>query len=251
MTDAGSSSSPPGRRPSLDLSHRRDEPEWLDGADLNPAELEAVLRDLATFNQVFLGHYPLLHWLGQAVRAAAGHGAPLTIVDIGCGYGDLLRAIRRWARRRKLDLNLIGVDLNPETIRIARAATDAADLIDYKAADVFELASTTPVDLMISSLVTHHFSDHEIAEFLRRMETTARRGWAICDLQRNRLLYHFIGLSSRLARFHPMITHDGQLSVARSLTRREWQQRITEAGLSASDVSIRWFLFRFLIGRLR
>jgi 2-polyprenyl-3-methyl-5-hydroxy-6-metoxy-1,4-benzoquinol methylase len=248
--NAGRFSSALGSRPPVDLRHRRDEPEWLDGADLDPDELEAVLRDLATFNQVFLGHYPLLRWLGQAVRAA-GHGAPLTLVDIGCGYGDLLRAIRRWSRRRKLDLNLIGVDLNPETIRIAQAATDAADLIDYKAVDVFELASATPVDLMISSLVTHHLSDREITEFLRLMETTARRGWAISDLQRNRFLYHFIGLASRLARFHPMITHDGQLSVARSLTRAEWQQRIAEAGFSPADVSIRSFLFRFLIGRLR
>lgn len=231
----------------VDLTHRRDEAEWLDGADLNPADLERVLRDLATFNQMFLGHYPLLHWLGRAARG----GAPLTLVDVGCGYGDLLRAIRRWSRRRKLDLNLIGVDLSPETIRIARAATDAADRIDFQAVNVFELSSTMPIDLMISSLVTHHLSDHEITEFLRLMERTARRGWAICDLQRNRFLYHFIGLSSRLARFHPMITHDGQLSVARSLTRAEWQQRIAEAGISPADASIRWFFFRFLIARLR
>lgn len=235
---------------SLDLEHRRDEAEWLDSADLNPADLERVLRDLATFNQMFLGHYPLLRWLGRAVRVA-GNGAPLTIVDVGCGYGDLLRAIRRWARRRNLDLNLVGVDLNPETIRIARAATNSADRIDFQAVNIFELASTTPIDLMVSSLVTHHLSDHEITEFLRLMERTARRGWAICDLQRNRFLYHFIGLASRLARFHPMITHDGQLSVARSLTRAEWEQRIAEAGISSADASIRWFFFRFLIGRLR
>jgi SAM-dependent methyltransferase len=162
-----------------------------------------------------------------------------------------LRAIRRWSRRRKFDLNLIGVDLNPETIRIARAATDPADRIDFQAVNVFELASTTPIDLMVSSLVTHHFSDHEITEFLQLMERTARRGWAICDLQRNRFLYHFIGLASRLARFHPMITHDGQISVARSLTRVEWEQRLAEAGISSSDAPIHWFLFRFLIGRIR
>jgi 2-polyprenyl-3-methyl-5-hydroxy-6-metoxy-1,4-benzoquinol methylase len=234
-------------RHALDLSRRSDEAEWLDGADLNPADLERVLHDLATFNQTFLGHYPLLHWLSRADLT----GAPATLVDVGCGYGDLLRAIRRWTRRRKVNLNLVGVDLNPETIRIARAVTDPADDIDYQAMNVFDLASTTPVDFIVSSLVTHHLSDHEIAEFIRLMEKTARRGWAICDLQRSRLLYHFIGLSSRVARFHPMITHDGQLSVARSLTRAEWKQRIADAGMSSADVSIRWFLFRFLIGRLR
>jgi SAM-dependent methyltransferase len=235
---------------SPDFEHRRDEAEWLDSADLNPADLERVLHDLANFNQIFLGHYPLLRWLGKAVRTAR-KGAPLTVVDVGCGYGDLLRAIRRWSRRRKFDLNLIGVDLNPETIRIARAATDPADRIDFQAVNVFDLASTTPIDLMVSSLVTHHFSDHEITEFLRLMERTARHGWAICDLQRNRFLYHFIGLASRLARFHPMITHDGQISVARSLTRVEWEQRLAEAGISSSDAPIHWFLFRFLIGRIR
>jgi 2-polyprenyl-3-methyl-5-hydroxy-6-metoxy-1,4-benzoquinol methylase len=236
--------------PALDFTHRRGEAEWLDGADLNPADLERVLRDLANFNQTFLGHYPLLRWLGHAVRASR-NGAPLTIVDVGCGYGDLLRAIRRWSRRRRLDLNLIGVDLNPETIRVARAATDPADRIDFQAVNVFDLGSTTPIDLIISSLVTHHLSDHEITEFLRLMERTARRGWAICDLQRSRFLYHFIGLASRVARFHPMITHDGQLSVARSLRRAEWEQRIAEAGISSADASIHWFMFRWLIGRLR
>lgn len=237
-------------KPSLDPRRRSLEPEWLDGADLDPAALRSVLHDLATFNQMFLGHYQLLSWLGRAIPAGYG-GPPLTVVDIGCGYGDLLRAMRRWARRRRLDLNLIGVDLNPESIRIAQAATDPADAIEYQAVDVFKLAETRPVDLMVSSLVTHHFTDGEIVEFLRMMEKMARRGWAISDLQRNRFLFHFIGLSSRLARFHPMITHDGQLSVARSLTGTEWRERIREAGLPDGAVSIRWFLFRFLVGRLR
>ncbi len=237
-------------RPSFDPAHRSDQTEWLDGADLDPGALARVLHDLANFNGMFLGHYPLLRWLGRAVRASQS-GAPLTLVDIGCGYGDLLRAIRRWSRRRNLDINLLGVDLNPETIRIAREATDAADRIDYQAMNVFDLALATPIDLMVSSLVTHHLSDSEIVEFLRLMEKSARRGWAICDLQRSRFLFHFIGLSSRAARFHPMITHDGQISVARSLTRAEWEQRLAEAGVSAADAPIQWFLFRFLIGRLR
>jgi SAM-dependent methyltransferase len=240
----------PVMHPSINLKRRSDETEWLDRTDINPVDLENVLRDLASFNRTFLGHYPLLRWVAQAVRKAPKE-SPLTLVDVGCGYGDLLRAVRHWSRRRGIDLNLLGVDLNPETIRIARMATDPADRIYFHAINMFELASTTPVDLIVSSLVTHHLSDPEISEFVRLMERVARRGWAICDLQRSRLLYHFVGLSSRLARFHPMVTRDGQISVARSLTRAEWEARIAEAGFSPADVSIRWFLFRFLVGRLR
>jgi SAM-dependent methyltransferase len=235
---------------SVDLTHRRDEPEWLDRTDLDPNELESVLRDLSRFNQAFLGHYPLLRWLGRAIGGTP-KVSPLTIVDVGCGYGDLLRAIRRWSQRRRLELNLVGIDLNPETVRIARAATSPAERIDFQVMDIFEFNPTVRADFIVSSLVTHHLSDDEISAFLHLMETLARRGWALCDLQRSRFLYHFIGLSSRLARLHPMITHDGQISVARSLKRAEWVQRIAAAGLPPHDAEIRWFLFRFLIGRLR
>ncbi len=234
-------------RPSIDLTHRGEQAEWLDGSEVNPVELENVLRDLARFNGTFLGHYPLIRWLSRAVRATPV--GPLTVVDVGCGYGDLLRAIRQWSRRRTVELNLVGIDLNPETIRIAQAATDPADRIEFRRMNIFELGSSMPVDFIISSLVAHHLSDREITEFLRLMERVARRGWLICDLQRHRFLYHFIGLTAKLARLHPVIAHDGQISVARSLTRREWEERIAEAGISTA--TIRWFFFRFLIGRLR
>jgi SAM-dependent methyltransferase len=236
--------------PPIDLTRRSNEAEWLDGADIDPVELESVLGDLASFNQAFLGHYPLIHWLGPAISAAP-KGSPLTVVDVGCGYGDLLRAIRRWSRRRGVELNLLGIDLNPETIRIARKATAAADQIEFRLMNAFQLGSAMSVDFIVSSLVAHHLSDAEIAEFLRLMERVARRGWAIYDLQRSRFLYHFIGLTARLARLHPMVVQDGQISVTRSLTRREWQERIVEAGISPTQATIRWFFFRFLIGRRR
>ena len=234
---------------SIDRKQRSQESEWLDQGDLHPTELEHVLRDLARFNQTFFGHYPLLRWLEKALSSQSS-AAP-TLVDVGCGYGDLLRAIRRWARRRGLNIALLGIDLNRETIRIARAATDSTDQIDFQVGNAFDLASAAPVDFMISSLVTHHLSDREIAEFLRLIERAARRGWAICDLQRSRFLYHFIGLSGRLGRLHPMVVQDGQISVARSLTRTEWTQRIADAEIPQTKISIGWFLFRFLIGRLR
>ena len=83
---------------SPDLSGRSTESEWLDDASMDPAELERVLRDLARFNGTMLGRRVVISWLRRAIDDAP-HGETLTLVDVGCGYGDLLRAIRRWARR--------------------------------------------------------------------------------------------------------------------------------------------------------
>src|SRR6476646_11733635 len=122
-----------------DLSRRSTEPEWLDRADASPEELALVLRYLARFNGAMLGHLPVIDWLRRATKDARKEKA-LTLVDVGCGYGDLLRAIRRWARKRGLTIRLIGLDLNRETIRIAQAVTDAVDEVGYCVMDVFDFA---------------------------------------------------------------------------------------------------------------
>lgn len=238
------------QEPSRDLSQRSAEPEWLDDADTSPEELALVLRDLARFNGAMLGHWPVLAWLRRATRDRPKETA-LTLLDVGCGYGDLLRAIRRWARKRGLTIRLIGLDLSCETIRIAKAATDDADEIDYRVMDVFDYAPPAPVDFVVSSLLTHHMSDGLIVKFLRWMEAAACKGWLIYDLQRHPVPFHFIGLVGKLTPLHPMVIHDGRISVARSLTRAEWLARIDEAGIARDQVQMRWFLVRFVIGRMQ
>jgi SAM-dependent methyltransferase len=235
-------------RQRLDFRRRSHEQEWLDRDDIDPAELRTVLHDLARFNTAFFGHRPILRWLGR-IRGRTTSGSASTILDIGCGYGDLLRAIRRWANKRNLKPALLGVDLNPETIRIARDATDQADEIDFAVMDVFDLPPGRTFDIIVSSLVTHHLSDERLRDFLVLLERASTQGWLIYDLQRHRFLYEVIGAASRLARLHPMVTKDGQISVMRSLTRKEWIDRIAAAGIELSDVKIRWFLFRFVIER--
>jgi SAM-dependent methyltransferase len=176
---------------------------------------------------------------------------PLTLLDIGCGYGDLLRAIRDWARRRGRTLRLIGIDLSGQVIDVARSVTSMADGIDYQAADIFAFAPLMSIDFVVTSLVTHHLPDEMIVRFLRWMETKAARGWMIYDLQRSIVPFYFIALAGLLLRLHPVVTYDGRISVARSLTRQEWEARLADAGVPRDIVDLRWFMFRFAIGRLK
>jgi SAM-dependent methyltransferase len=212
----------------------------------DPAALAPYLRDLARLNRIMLGHRPIIRWLQRALWPRIRSNG-LTLLDVGCGSGDLLRAIRHWAQRRGISVRLIGIDISPETIAIARWMTAPGEAIEYACEDVRDWRPSFPVDFIVASLLTHHLVDDAIVCFLRWMDAQARRGWMVYDLQRHAVPYHAIGLAGRLLQVHPMVTADGRISVTRALARAEWYVLCARAGLPDADV--RWFAFRWLISR--
>jgi len=218
--------------------------EWMDAPDADPVELARCLRDLAVVNSVTLARPPTI---GFMRRAARGRRA-LSVLDVGFGEGDMLRRIARWGRRQGMALRLEGVDLSPASAEAARAVTPESMGIRYRTGDVFDEAPGS-VDVVISSLFTHHLDDAAVVRFLRWMERTAAVGWFVNDLHRHALAYYgFAGLS-RVAGWHPMVRHDGPVSVARSFRRADWERLLGAAGVEAR---VRWhFPFRYCVSRLR
>lgn len=230
-----------------DFRHRSVQPEWMDGDDVSEAEFAACVADLATVNTVTLARPPTLAFVADACRRAQGH--PLTLLDIGFGAGDMLRAIRRFAVRRGVDIRLIGIDLNPRSLPAARAATAADMGIDYRIGDLFRLPEEEPVDLVVSSLVTHHMTDAEIGRFIGWMERRAHLGWFINDLHRHPIAYHGFKALSAAMRWHPFVRHDGPLSVARAFQRQDWDRLLRSAGV-ADHARLHWrFPFRYCVTR--
>ena len=179
------------------------------------------------------------------MRCAAVAGRPLTILDVGFGAGDMLRAL---ARRFGARVRLIGIDLNPRSEPVARAMTPPEFAIDYRTGDAYALAESEPMDLVISSLVTHHMGDTELQGFLGWMEARSRLGWLVNDLQRHWLPYHGFGALAAAMRWHPFVRHDGPLSIARAFTRADWEQRLGEAGIADARIAA-WFPFRMCVER--
>ncbi|MBA2934330.1 methyltransferase domain-containing protein [Sphingomonas sp. CGMCC 1.13654] len=232
------------------LASRSTEAEWMDGEDVSPEVFAAVVADLATVNTVTLARPPTLEFVALALRTVPP-AAPVTILDVGFGDGDMLRAIARRFRGRS-GLRLIGYDINPRSQPAASARTPEDMPIEYRTGDAFAIDPGEPVDLIISSLVTHHMRDPEIVRFLGWMEMRAARGWFVNDLHRHWIAYHGFRLLGAVARWHPFVRHDGAVSVARSFRRDDWEAIIVRAGLDRATIALRWHMpFRWCLGRLR
>jgi SAM-dependent methyltransferase len=232
------------------LERRSLAPELMDEEAGDPATLEGCLRDLAWINRWTFAYRITLRWLGDLVVEHPGR-RHLRILDVGSGYGDMLRRIWRWAERRDLAVELIGVDRNPEITRIAAHATPPQSPIRYLTADVLELKEET-ADVVLSALFAHHLDDRQLTAFLSWMEERARLGWLINDLQRHRVAHAVARTAPHLLRMNRLVRHDAAVSVARSLDRRDWQRLLGEAGLAPPRTTIaRRFPFRWAVSRIK
>lgn len=229
-----------------DFRHRSHEPEMMDGTEVSQAEFTACMKDLAVVNTLTLARRPTLAFIARALAATADR--TLTVLDVGYGAGDMLHAIgKRFGSR----LRLIGIDLNPRSEAVARELTPAGVSVEYITGDLFAWPEDRPLDLVISSMVTHHMDDSEILRFLAWMEIRARLGWLVNDLRRHWFAYHGFRLLSTAMRWHPFVRHDGPLSIARSFRREDWDELLRAAHLADRTHVVDWFPFRYCVERAK
>lgn len=229
----------------MSLAVRSLEQERMDAPDLDADVYAAVIRDLAKANRLVMNARPTLAFLK---RASTGMRS-FRLLDVGFGYGDMLRAIARWARRRGVGAELVGVDLNPNSEAAARAATPGDLPIEYRTGDYATLHKER-WDFIVSSLVAHHMSRDELVAFLRFMEASAAHGWFVNDLHRHGFAHFGFPVLASLMRWHPIVRADGKLSIERSYRPREWPPLLADAGVSQARV-FRTFPFRLCVERLR
>jgi SAM-dependent methyltransferase len=225
----------------LDFSRRAELselPELMD-EPCSREVMRACLCDLARVNRWFLAYRPVLTWLDSLGLRA--NSSPVRILDVGCGYGDGLRRIEQWATERNIPVELTGCDLNPDTIAIAAEASPATSRIKWIAADVFSNRNQRPLDIVVSSLFTHHLSEPQIVHFLTWMESNAQAGWFINDLSRASIPYRLFKAFAKAANLHPFVQHDGPVSIARAFIPEDWRRMCAAAGLAEPDISIRSF----------
>lgn len=204
----------------VSTKYRSNEIEIMDDLDYKGPILHDALNKLAKINQWLGGNVVTLNGI-KALLKSHDRSKPLTIIDLGCGGGDILRQLSRYGKRKGYKFKLIGLDANKHTIAYAQESSRQYDNIKYKTMDIFsEDFHNLEYDIVLSTLFLHHFKEQELVTFLKPVVEKASLGMVVNDLHRHKLAYYLFKLLSLTIK-NQTIVQDGLTSVLRGFKRNE------------------------------
>jgi 2-polyprenyl-3-methyl-5-hydroxy-6-metoxy-1,4-benzoquinol methylase len=230
-----------------DLKTRAVNAEIMDDFDLPISEIAPVLAGLGKVNSWFGGHQNMIKAL-KNFPVLDGYA----VSDWGCGGGDALIAINKWAAKNNLHLKLTGIDAAPAAISFARTASAGFNNINYLLADVIDDTDRIKqYDIIISSLFTHHFDDEHWVQLIKNMYASARKGIIITDLHRHWVLYYAVIAITHIFTRNKMVRNDGPLSVKRAFKKRELVALLKSAKIDNYNLTWHWpFRWALVINKL-
>jgi ubiquinone/menaquinone biosynthesis C-methylase UbiE len=220
------------------FAKRSVEKELMDDLECSGEVLEQTLRELKTINRWLGGNHVTTNGLAKIMKR---HPKEVyQIADIGCGGGDMVQVMSRWAKSRHQRVDFTGIDANKNIIDLARVRLKEVSNVRWQVQNVFDpefLLEKT--DIITCTLFTHHFTDQELSGLIQAFRRRASIGIVINDLHRHWFAYHSIHVLTGLFSKSPMVRNDASLSVLRSFRRSDLERILADAGIKTYE--IRWF----------
>lgn len=227
------------------FAQRSYQKELLDAPNVPFLDIKRNMQELDYINNKLGGHVITLKGLKFLLQKVNRKRDPISVVEVGCGGGDNLRVIKKWATTNGWNIFLKGIDINRECICYAEGLTENNG-IEFICADYKDVCFQQKPDIIFSSLFCHHFTDGELVFMLQWMRNNSGIGFFINDLHRHFFAYHSIKILTQLFSKSYLVKNDAPLSVLRGFKQEEWRKIFVEAGIA--DFRCKWkWAFRWLI----
>ncbi|WP_416441071.1 methyltransferase domain-containing protein [Leeuwenhoekiella sp. A16] len=219
-------------------------PELMDDPSLDLKTLSLALQDVSQVNRLLGGNQVTINGLDYFFKKY--QQPSYTIVDLGCGDGEMLRAVAKFGRKKNLSLRLIGMDINEKSLALAKEKSVKYPEITFLQQDILKLDSDSfSCDIVISTLTMHHFTNEEIVIFLKCFLNLSTLGFVINDLHRSSIAYNLFKLYSSFFMRTDLAKHDGLISIQRAFKKEELTSLVKELNVKTNIIKWQW-AFRYL-----
>lgn len=232
----------------INTTHRTNLPEIMDDFEMEGEVLRDALDKIAKINQLLGGNQLTLEGVKSILKQSPSDDT-IKIVDVGCGNGDMLRALADYAHNNDLKFELIGIDANQFTVSHAKELSIHYPNIKYLCIDIFEEDFATLLyDIVLCTLTLHHFKDDEIIKLLKVFNNNASLGAVINDLQRSNISYRLFQALCFVFRLNDMSREDGLVSILRGFKKPELEKFAKILHLNNYSIQWKWaFRYQWII----
>ena len=227
----------------IDTSSRSSASEMMDDFTIKGSVLRDTLDKLETINRLLGGNSVTIKGLNK-ILSKSSKTKTITIVDLGCGHGDILRDVAKFGRKNSYKFKLIGIDANNAAIDYAKALSKDYPELSFETIDIFsDDFKKQSFDVVLCTLFLHHFKNNELIPFLKSIVQKASIGVIVNDLHRHKLAYYLFKIIGLFIK-NKMVREDGLTSILRAFKRKEIETILKKTGV---NFSIQWkWAFRYL-----
>ena len=192
--------------------------EEMDRQDCDADRLERTYAQFPLVNSVVSGWHSVYR---QRIRPLLSATAATTLLDIGCGGGDIARKLATWAARDSLQLDITAIDPDQRAFAFAAAAPPQPGLTFRRAYSSELVQEGASFDLVISNHMLHHLTPCEFQGLLADSALLGRTSVIHSDIARSPFAYALFWAGT--LPFFPgsFIRRDGLTSIRRSYTAAE------------------------------
>ena len=232
----------------INTTYRTHQPEIMDDFDMKGEVLRDALDKIAKINQLLGGNTLTLQGVKEILKQNPTQ-EKITIVDVGCGNGDMLRKLADYGKENNISLELVGIDANQFTVTYAENLSVNYKNISYRCEDIFEKSfENLQYDIVLCTLTLHHFKDDEIIKLLKIFATNATRGIVINDLQRSSISYRLFQGLCFIFRLNTMSREDGLVSILRGFKKPELEHFSKILNFKSYSIEWKWaFRYQWII----
>lgn len=236
----------------INTKYRTDEPETMDDFAMEGEILRDALDKIARINQLLGGNLLTLRGVQDLIKNIS-NSTEISIVDVGCGNGDMLRTLADFGLKNNLKFRLIGIDANNFTIMHARELSKKYSNIKYRCEDIFDKPfQELKYDIILCTLTLHHFKDNEIIHLLNVFNTNSNVGIVINDLQRSAIAYRLFQVLCFVFRLNDMSRKDGLISILRGFKKEELVHFSQKLNFNNYKIHWKWaFRYQWIIFKMQ
>jgi len=215
------------------MKYRSNEIEIMDDLEMEGEVLIDALDKLGHINKWLGGNRLTVQGVLQVLKGRDKNKV-YTIIDLGCGHGDLLRVLADAGKKNGYQFELIGVDANQATIDYANELSTSYSNVKFLAKDIFDTElDQLEYDIALSTLFLHHFEEEEILGLIKRWTKSAKLAVIVNDLHRHPMAYFLFNILSTFFGNH-MTRNDGLLSIRKGFKKAELQSIANQFNFKSS-----------------